>query len=375
MNFLVNCSNLKAGGGLQVADSICCQLNKIGYHQFIVVLSSFLSKTKAKIKDYDNVKVFSYDISNSFSSIVLGRDQYLDRLVIEYNVDKVLTVFGPSRWRPQVPHLSGFALPQLIFPDSPFFQRMRWDKRIKWLIWGWVRKWSLARSADAFWTENEIVSVKLKSIINNKDVYTVTNYYNQVFDKPELWNTKIVLPHFDGITCLSVSSPTNHKNFSIIEDVVRYLRLYHPDFKVRFVLTFSPNDWSMDSDIIDSILYLGKIDVSECPSLYMQSDIMFMPSLLECFTATYPEAMRMEVPIVTTDLVFARGLCGDAACYYNAIDGKSAAEAIYRVATDKEYAHRLVENGKRKLLEYDNYEERVNKLINILLNVYRAKSA
>lgn len=38
-----------------------------------------------------------------------------------------------------------------------------------------------------------------------------------------------------------------------------------------------------------------------------------MPSLLECFTATYPEAMRMERPIVTTDLAFAQGLCGEAA--------------------------------------------------------------
>ena len=328
----------------------------------------------AKISEYNNVKVFSYDISNSFSSIVLGRDRYLDSLVIEYNVDRVLTVFGPSRWRPQVPHLSGFALPQLIFPESPFFQRMRWNERIRWSIWGMVRKWSLSRSADAFWTENEFVSEKLKSLVNNKEVYTVTNYYNQVFDKPELWNRKILLPHFDGITCLSVSSPTNHKNFGIIEEVIRCFRLYYPGFKVRFVLTFSPNDWPMDREIVDSLIYLGKIEVSECPNLYMQSDIMFMPSLLECFTATYPEAMRMEVPIVTTDLIFARGLCGDAACYYNSTDGKSAADAIYRVATDKEYARRLVENGKRKLLEYDNYDDRVNKLINILLKVSRVKT-
>jgi glycosyltransferase involved in cell wall biosynthesis len=87
---------------------------------------------------------------------------------------------------------------------------------------------------------------------------------------------------------------------------------------------------------------------------------------MECFTATYPEAMRMDVPIVTTDMEFARGLCGDAACYYSAIDSTAAAEAIYKVATEKDYAVRLVANGKEQLKKFDNYEERADKLIGIL---------
>ena len=70
--------------------------------------------------------------------------------------------------------------------------------------------------------------------------------------------------------------------------------------------------------------------------------------------------------IVTTDLEFARGLCGDAACYYSAIDAEACAEAIYKVATDEEYARRLIENGKEQLTKYDNYEERAKKLVDIL---------
>ena len=60
------------------------------------------------------------------------------------------------------------------------------------------------------------------------------------------------------------------------------------------------------------------MDISECPSLYRQSTFAFQPTLLECFTATYPEAMRSGKPIVTPDLEFARGLCGGAAVYYDA---------------------------------------------------------
>ena len=174
------------------------------------------------------------------------------------------------------------------------------------------------------------------------------------------------MPKFDGVTCLSVSSPYPHKNLGIIEGVVRYLHRTHPLFKLRFVLTCSEEQCPFPEDIKQSIVYVGKVDVSECPFLYEQSDIMFMPTLLECFSATYPEAMRMDVPIVTTDLEFAHGLCGDSACYFSAVDAAAAAEAIYKVATDREYAGQLVENGREQLLKFDNYEQRAGTLISLL---------
>jgi glycosyltransferase involved in cell wall biosynthesis len=430
MTFLINASNLKAGGGLQVADSICSQLEKFPQHRFIVVQSKHLDVTAERIKDYCNVDVYRYDIPTNLRSVVFGRDPFLDGIVKNKNVQAVLTVFGPSRWKPLVPHLSGFALSQLVIPESPYFQRMSKVEHVKWWLWCLIRKWSLKRSADAFWTENPYISDRLETLMGrprvhlcgfaraqlllrvpndnynlnfsrikekltyaiwafrrsskvfyteneyiseilrkrNSDmkVFTVSNYYNQVYDQPEKWKRSINLPEFDGVTCLSVSSPSSHKNFGIIEGIVRYLREVHPDFKVRFVLTFSEQNWPMAEDVRDCIVYIGKTDVSECPNLYEQADIMFMPTLLECFTATYPEAMRMEVPIVTTDLEFARGLCGEAACYYSAVDAKAAAEAIYKVATDKDYAKQLTEAGKKQLQTYDNYEQRADKLVRIL---------
>ena len=114
MHYLINCSNLKAGGGLQVADSICTQLDCFEQHHFYVVLSSYLDFTKDKIRYYPHVEVYSYDIPNSFATIIRGRDEFLDKLVDKYKIDAVLTVFGPSRWCPKVPHLSGFAMPHLV---------------------------------------------------------------------------------------------------------------------------------------------------------------------------------------------------------------------------------------------------------------------
>jgi glycosyltransferase involved in cell wall biosynthesis len=202
----------------------------------------------------------------------------------------------------------------------------------------------------------------------------VTNYYNQVFDQPEQWKRTINLNENlnnkhkgkDVVTMLTVSSTAVHKNLGIMVPVAEYLESKYPFFNFRFVLTCKDAPFDLPEQLKKHFVFVGKVDVSECPNLYEQADIMFMPTLMECFTATYPEAMRMQVPIVTTDLEFARGLCGDAACYYSAVEPKAAAEAIYKVASDKEYTVCLVENGKKQLLTYDNYEERVDKLVKIL---------
>ncbi len=364
--FLINASNLKNGGGLQVADSICGQLNRFPQHFFIVVLSTFLDSTAIRIKEYNNVKVITYNIPDSINSIILGRDRLLDGLVQHYAVDVVITVFGPSRWRPRVPHLSGFALSQLVIPESPFFERMKNSDRLKWFLWRKIRQWSLKRSADCFWTENPLISTRFSKLIQCPKVYTVTNYYNQVFDQPKKWQRSVRLPSFEGTTMLTVSSTAKHKNLKIMIPVSEYLEQYYPGFQFRFVLTCRAEALNVPEHLMHHFVFVDKVDVSECPNLYAQADIMFMPTLLECFSATYPEAMRMEVPIVTTDLEFAHGICGDAACYYSAVNPQAAAEAIYKVVTDKSYARQLAYEGERQLQKFDNYEQRAEKLVGIL---------
>lgn len=360
MTFLINASNLKNGGGLQVADSICLQLHKFQKHFFFVVLSSQLASTQKAIEGVGNVKCMTYDLKDDWRSLLLGRNRFLDSLVEDNNINAVLTVFGPSRWRPRVPHLCGFARAQLLLKVKGY--RLTFKERILYSLW----TWGFRRSSDTFYTENAYISDMLPTLIEGAKVYTVTNFYNQVFDQPEQWRRDIKLPSFNGVTMLTVSSTAVHKNLKIMVPVADYLEQKYPDFRFRFVMTCNGAPFELPERLIHHFVFVGKVDVSECPNLYEQADIMFMPTLMECFTATYPEAMRMGVPIVTTDLEFARGLCGDAACYYSAVDAKAAAETIYKVATDNNYAKKLINAGKEQLKKFDNYEQRAEKLVRIL---------
>ena len=353
---------------MQVCDSVCRELHK-SRHEFVVILPSVMNNTREAIERCSNLQVVTYDLRVRLSTILFGRDRYLDGIVKEKRVDAVLTLFGPSVWIPKCPHVCGFARAQLIIPESPYYIRMGMMALLKNRVVYSIKEWAFKRCSSVFYTEAPYSTERLKNKWNGKKVYTVTNFYNQVFDEPGKWKEKKI-PLFDGVTFLTISSPSPHKNLGIAAEVAKLLHVSHPEFKFRFVFTFDRNQYDGKIEMVENCFeFVGSVDVSECPSLYRQSDIVFQPTLLECFTASYPEAMRMERPIITTDLEFAHGLCGDAAYYYSAVDANACAEALYKVATDEPLKNKLVENGKKRITLFDNYEKRAEKLISLLEKV------
>lgn len=365
MNILINASNLKKGGGVQVGDSICRELNRFQQHEFTVVLSSSMQDTYNEIKKMPNIAVCLYDLKNDWRTVLFGYDEFLDGVVKEKKIEAVLTIFGPSVWIPKCPHLCGFARAQLIMPESPYYTQMNGYKLIINRLKYGIRERAFKRCSNSFYTENPYTTERLAKKWSNKKVFTVTNYYNQVFDQPEKWREK-KLVDFEGITLLTVTASYPHKNLGIAVEVAKVLRSKYPEFRFRFVITIDKDEYPANiHHVEDCFEFVGKVNIAECPSLYQQCDIVFQPTLMECFTASYPEAMRMERPIVTTDLEFAHKLCGEAAEYYSAVDADACAEAIYKVATDGSLRERLKVQGKIQLESFDNYNERARKLIEL----------
>ncbi|MFK2341775.1 glycosyltransferase [Bacteroides fragilis] len=82
----------------------------------------------------------------------------------------------------------------------------------------------------------------------------------------------------------------------------------------------------MSEEAKKSIVNLGIIDVSKCPQLYNECDALFLPTLLECFSANYVEAMKMRKPIVTSNLPFATNVCKNAALYFDPMNAHDIVE-------------------------------------------------
>ncbi len=364
MRIMVNCSAVHTGGSLQVAASVCELLERYGEHWFVVVLSSELAYLQGRLQGYGNVETVVYDVPKGVLAVLSGRNRVLDGLVSERSVDVVLTVFGPSKWRPKVPHLCGFARAHMLFMDSVCFRRLPVLKRMKERLFYRVVRWDFARGADAFFTENEYISRLLEQSMPGHRVWTVTNYYNQVFDDRSRWVERR-LEGSDDVRFLCVTANYPHKNLRIAIDVARILKELRPELKFRFVFTVSGKEFAVADDVKEHFELIGRVGIEECPSLYEQADVMFQPSLLECFSATYPEAMRMGVPIVTTDLEFARGLCGDAALYYSPESAEEAAHAIVRLLDDGDLRQSLITAGKDQLKRFDTSDVRAEKLVRL----------
>lgn len=375
MNILVNASALRKGGGIQVADSFCRGLCLFPQHRFVFVYHQALESCASYVSGYSNVKCVRYDMPNAKLSIFSSRNRFLDNLVDDQNIDVVLTVFGPPRWRPKVSHVCGFARAQAILDDSPFWTVIGWKMKLRYFLEDHILMWMFRNNCKALWTESSFISNKLSSIFPSKRVYTVSNNYNQIFDQKDRWDRSIVLPEFNGVTLLTISANYPHKNLKIILPTVQYLNSHYPDFNFRFAITIGENELPALTEAEKKhILFLGAVYIYQCPYLYEQCDIMFLPTLMECFSASYAEAMKMDKPILTTDLEFARSICGDAAFFYDALSYEDLAESIYRLAKDKKLQDVLVEKGKRQLQEFDTFEVRSRKLISIVEQEYKLQN-
>lgn len=368
MNILINASNLRVGGGVQVADSICRNLSRFPEISFTVILSDAFKHCGADIEQFANVEVVYYNQPLNIRLILTGRDQTLDDIVYKKKIDGVLTVFGPSRWHPKCFHLCGFAMPHLILTNSPYWNLIKKTKKWKQKIRNIFMNRDFKRNNNILWSETEYISSLLRKQYKGKDIITVTNNYNQIFDNPSKWGKNILFPNFDGFTFLTVSANYPHKNLSIAVDAIEILSKIAPNIKVRFVFTIEKEQYrEFPKKYIENFLFLGKVNIEDVPNLYKQADGVFLPSLLECFSANYVEAMKMRVPILTTDLDFARSLCGDAALYFESINPSSLANNIIRLVTDTKLYNSLIEKGCEQLKNFDSNEIRADKLIRYLV--------
>ncbi|MDO4722841.1 glycosyltransferase [Porphyromonas circumdentaria] len=375
MRILINASNLKAGGGLQVADSFLSLLKGFSRHNFFVILSSQLEYLQVLLSSYPNVNIFVYNSNITIASVLRGKNECLDKLVDEYKIEIVFSIFGPPIWRPKVPHVVGFARPQLIYRDSPFFCRMNWIKRYKSLVVEYIKLYNFKICSDTFIVETKDVEDRVTKLFADISVYTVTNNINQVFLDRNQWDRTIALAPFVGFTLLTISANHQHKNLQIIPEVIHQLREMVPNFSFRFVVTLKEEELPLPREYKSNVVFLGRVSVHQCPFLYEQADVMFLPTLLECFSASYPEAMHMKCPILTSDLPFARGLCGEAAVYFNPLNPKDIAEKIITIAHNPNQCLSLIARGEERIKSFDSFRSRAEKYIRIIEQAnYRAKN-
>jgi glycosyltransferase involved in cell wall biosynthesis len=160
---------------------------------------------------------------------------------------------------------------------------------------------------------------------------------------------EVATPAFERPFALSVGSDPPHK------DQLGFIRSWPVDCPLDLVLV--GNGTVFPSSAIDAAVK-GREDIhwvgpvagyKNLFGLYRDASLVVAHSLLEGFGMTPLEAMAQSTPVVASDIPAHREVCGNAALYYDPLDGASLAAAIDRVLTEPGLADSMVAAGKERL--------------------------
>ncbi|MCF0058316.1 glycosyltransferase [Dyadobacter sp. CY356] len=371
MKLLINTSALSASGVTQVSVSFINECIHFPEHEYHIFLSKTI-KSQLDLKLFpENFKFYSFSNHPLYGLSGLQTRAKLRRLEKEIKPDKVFSIFGPSWWTPGVPHLQGYAYPHYVYPDSPLFNILSTSQKIKISVLKIIHLFFLERNGKNYVSETSDVSDRFEQLISNKrsHFFTVNNTCNNYFLQFQFNKEKRILPEKlkNEFRFLSLCTYSVHKNLDILNKIIPILDKNYPAHELKFVLTIDPLilEKNFTPEAKSRIINLGRIDVRDCPQLYSECDAVFLPTLLECFSANYPEAMIMEKPILTSNLSFATTICKDAAVYFDPLNAVEIAQTLVEIQQNEGLRNQLIDNGKRVLNKLPTPTERARQYLDI----------
>lgn len=377
MRIIINTSNLHTGGGVQVAYSFINECISFGENEYHVFLCKRLIEQIDQSVFPENF--FFYEFHERPSPFlrfhVLKR---LHKIENEIKPDCVFSVFGPSYWTPNAPHVLGYAVPHFLYPDSPFFKSLDLISRLKWKSLKMIKKYFLIRNASYFHVETEDSKNRLSKFfqIPLENIAVISNTCNSIYDNQIGQNDRKILPEINHneFRFVTISAYYGHKNFEILNNLIPILKKNNLG-NVRFVLTIDHFVYEriFTEEAKSQIINVGPITITSCPELYSECDAMFLPTLLECFSANYPEAMKMNLPILTSNLPFATEVCGEAALYFDPLDVNSILSKIKIIIQDCELRTELVKKGKFQFNKFSSSYERARKYLEFCNTIIQHK--
>jgi len=382
MKILVNASTIVVGGGIQNTFSFVREaLNDDAGHEWHLALSeSVASELQREFPEAAaKARIFANATTPARNRAARCRLQAIEA---EIQPDCVFTYNGPAYVKFRAPHLLGFATPWVTHPSWLAYRTLSFP--IEWIKTALASKYKAHwfRFADSWVTETNVSKSGLarRLGLDANQVFVVSNscgpyYFAQQCERP--------FPRPGGVLrllCFAAAYP--HKRLELLPLVAQKLDLLCPGLNFEFVVTLpedSPTLLAIRKNaaalgVSSRIKNEGRIGVTDGPQLYQSCDVCFMPTVLETFSATYPEAMAMGLPIVTSDVQFASDVCQDAALYFEANDAAAAAECIRRLITDEATWRGLIAKGKTVLSGLPTARQKYDAYMRILYDMVDCQS-
>lgn len=365
---IIDCSPISKGGGLQVMINTLNALlkNPSNFEYKIIISKSTFKYLPRSIQN--NKNIYWIKKNNIFQKLKMLFMIYY--ILIKFRPHLVYTVFGPQYFKPFTKHLVGFAKPSLIYP------RIEENDKFTKIVKDFFAK-IIFKLSDYYIVETEIVKKNLSRILKIKSnkIFVLRNSVNpKLLEVNKNKINKKLNPKSNNILVPAAYYP--HKNLESLITIASKMLNYRKDF--RFILTIDKKIFEekfyfkiKNNSVKNHIINIGSQSLKSLAKYYLESDFVFLPTLLECSTAVYPESFYFNIPLITSNLEFARELCGEAAVFCNPRDHEECSRSILNLIEDNDLQKRLIANGKKQLNNYITSNERKINLENIFSEIIK----
>ena len=367
---LFNCTtNIKGGTIQNSANFIISTLNNDTDNQYYYLVSSAVYKI-IEIYDIHDDRLIIYNVSPSKSLLIRFK---IKQCVNKINPDIIFTMAGPAYINFNQLHLMGCSNPYILFASAKdiFFGRNILSFILRYFHTQYQQFY--IKKADYFLFQTERSKRNFMKKISHDKAVVIPNAVGFNLEKTLNKNSE----SYNNMNALQVLCPFEkypHKGFHIIPGLLRYLEQLN--FKVHFIVTIDKQDGTLDSKkkLFNNenigISYIGQQKYFDMPDLYIKSDIVFMPSVLEVFSSVCTESLYFKKPLVTSDKVFNSDIVGKYAYYCDPHSIESCAVAIINASKKVNDDSYLSEGNKyivSKFGKYNNRYEAIIKTINTIL--------
>lgn len=355
MKVVVFAHNLHVGGGRSVGVNLILTLPQVGCDvEFLVVVPA--GEDYRQAADNKNVTVIELPKMGWMRRMAWELWE-APRLSNSFRADWILSLTG-------IPIMAKGARSAVLMHDPNIFYPRHslrvhdWPTRVrKAVLRGYMRL--VLDRVDLVLAQTHSAAARIKSTYGVQSVIVVPNAVSLRIRNRGQAPHVIELPEAE-FRFLALTRYYPHKNLEVLVDLVSRFRDELEG--VIGILTVTPEDHPRarrllskirEEGLSNKLINIGWVPQASLAQLYAEVDAIVLPTLLESFSSTYIEAMKFEVPILTSDRDFARDVCGDAALYFEPMDARSILSALQKVRRNTSLRERLITRGKEQLVSLE----------------------
>lgn len=349
-NICINGLNSRTGGGKSILNNyLKILLNSKLNHKYFILTPNF-----NEYKKYEKNNITIIIIPKFLGKVVFYPFLYifyLNKCLKNYNIDIILNL-ADIPIKTSIKQVYLFDWSYAVYPKSIIWKSMKfYDKIYRKTKLYYFRKY--INQIDLFIAQSETIKKRLEQLYGITSILVVPNAVSLDNLKDNLFfDFKLPI----GINLLYLTHYYPHKNLEIFISIATIIKEKKLPYKLIITIESEQHKGAKlllnkiyNLALNDIIINIGPVEMKYVPSLYKQCDGLLMPTLLESFSGTYVEAMYHKIPIFTSDIDFAHGVCEDAATYFDPFDASDIVKKVHCVFSDIKLKNTKIEIGTKVL--------------------------